>query len=373
MSQTKQLSLTLPSSFVLPSHLSRSSPDQVAHALQLADALLEAGIHYHTNSDLKQLKEKIKLLESTTVETVRDEAVRIAKAELKAEVLGKDSLMSELRRQLANKERDYDDLKHEKGKLDEKLTTKEHKLEELQGKLQERIAIQSNSSKRGLEGEKDFEILTTNMKPWKLESVGKTKESADFRAMIHSLEVRFEVKNHETLVPYSKNVDKFERDMKVHPNTKIGVFVALTARIEKMDESITMRWTEGQQLLIFIPHFLTRDLPYTYDLIENLIRTMRHWRSYFEPKDTSNDVELLTDKIKTTLANIHILEKQIHTMSIEHSSYNTRMEAHYASLKSIVFTTLSALTGKEQEESKKEKQPQQKRKATKKLQEPTSE
>ena len=121
MSQTKQLSLTVPSSFELPLHFAKATPDQVEHALQLADALLEAGIHFHHNFDLKQLKDRIKHLESTTVETVRDEALRIAKAELRAEVLGKDSLVSELRRQLANKERDYEDLRHEKGKLDEKL------------------------------------------------------------------------------------------------------------------------------------------------------------------------------------------------------------------------------------------------------------
>jgi len=353
MSQTKQLSLTVPGSFEMPPHFAKATPEQVEHALRLADTLLEAGIHFHHNFDLKQLKERIKHLESTTVESVREEALRIAKAELRAEVLGKESLVSELRRQLTNKEKDYEDLRSEKQKLNEKLSNKEQKVEELQGKLQERIAIQSNSSKRGLEGEKDFEILTTNMKPWSLESVGKTKESADFRAIIHSMEVRFEVKNHESLVPYSKNVDKFERDMKVHPTTNVGVFVALTARIEKMDDSITMKWTEDKQLLVFIPHFLTRDMTYTYDLIENLIRTMRHWRPYFETKDTSKDVEMLTDKITTTISNIQILDKQIHTMSSEHSSYHTKMESHYAALKSIVTTTLSALTGRDQEEPKK--------------------
>lgn len=353
MAQAKSVSLTVPISFEIPHHLLKATPEQVEHALRLADALLEAGIHFHQNYDLKHLKEKIKHLESTTVETVREEALRIAKAEMRAEVMGKDTLVSELRRQITNKEKDFEDLRYEKQKLYEKLTTKEQKVEELQDKLQERIAIQSNSSKRGLEGEKDFEALTKNMKPWTLESVGKTKESADFRASIHSLEVRFEVKNHETLVPYIKNVDKFERDMKVHPSTKVGIFVALTARIEKMDDSITMRWTEDKQLLVYIPQFLSRDMTYTYDLIESLIRTMRHWRPYFETKDTSKDIELLTEKIANTISNIQMLDKQIHTMSSEHSSYNTKMESHYAALKSIATTTLSSLTGKEQEEPKK--------------------
>jgi hypothetical protein len=362
MSQTKVVSLIVPNSFEIPHYLLKATPEQLEHALRLADALLEAGIHFHQNFDIKLLKEKIRDLESTTVESVREEALRIAKAEMRAEVNGKDILVSELRRQVLNKEKDYEDLKCEKQKLNEKLSTKEGKVEELQGKveelqskLQERIAIQSNSSKRGQEGEKDFEILTTNMKPWILESVGKTKESTDFCASIHSLEVRFEVKNHETLVPYSKNVDKFERDMKVHPTTKVGVFVALTARIEKMEDSITLRWTEDKQLLIFIPQFLYRDMTYTYDIIESLIRTMRHWRPYFETKDTSKDIEILTEKLTTTIANIQILDKEITMMCNEHSVYNTKMESRYAALKSIVTTTLSSLTGKEEEEPKKKR------------------
>ena len=360
MAQTKSVSLTVLSSFEMPPHLLKSTPEQVEHALQLADALLEAGIHFHQNYDMKHLRERIKQLEATTVESVREEAIRLAKAELKAEVQGKEVLVSELRRQITNKEKDYEDLKSEKQRLDEKLAAKEQKVEELNGKLQERIAIQSNSSKRGLEGEKDFEILTTNMKPWTLESVGKTKESADFQSLIHSIEVRFEVKNHETVVPYTKNVDKFERDMKAHPNTKVGVFVALTARIEKMEDSITMRCTEEKQLLIFIPRFLSRDMTYTYDLIEHLIRMMRTWAPYFETKGTSKEVETQKEKITNAIRNVETLDKQIKEMSSDHAAYNTKMKSHCASLQSIVMTTLSDLTGKEQEE------PKQKRKVNKK-------
>lgn len=353
----KDITLTVTSQFEVPTYLSKASPPQVEHALRLADAILESGVSFNHNTDIKQYQEKIRQLQTTTVETYREEAVRLAKAELRAEVMGKESLIHELRRQLERLETQLDQQKAEYKSL-------EQKKDEYQEKLQERIAVQSNSSKRGLQGEQDFEQLTKNMRDWKLDHIGqRKKESADFQTTVHTVEVRFEVKNHETLVPYQKNVDKFERDMKANPSTKVGVFVALKARIEHMDESISIRWSDEKQLLVYIPYFLSRDLTYTYDLIEGLIQTMRHLRPHFETKDTSKDIEILTDKIKKAVDNVQILDAQIKTMYSDYSAFTTKMEANYASLKSIVCTTLSALTGKEQEEMK-PKRKQSKKQAT---------
>lgn len=359
---TKSIILKVPTYFETPSHIANATPEQVEHALKLADAFLETGITFTHDVDVKHLHDKIKLLQSTSVESMREEAVRIAKAELKAEVGGKDTLLSELRRQLDTTKERLDELKSEKSKLDERLHAKEQKIDDLQDKLQQRIAVQSNSSKRGLEGEKDFQIISSTIKDWKLESTGKTKESADFRAILHSVEVRFEIKNHKDKVPYTDNVDKFERDMKKHPSAKLGVFVALTACIEKMDDSITIRWTDNKQLLVFIPYFLTRDLSYTYDVIEGFVRTMKHMKSYLEVKDTSKDIELLTQRITDSIQTIQALDAQLDIIQSDHKEYNVKMLKNYTALKSVINSTLSALTEREQEEKK----PQRKTKSKKK-------
>lgn len=346
------ISLVVPKTFSIPHSFEIATPEQLQHALELADLLLDTGLHYKDDSEKQHLRKQIHQLQSTTVESVRDEAVRIARSELRAEVHGKDALIQELKQQLDHVRHSLEDIKQEKYQLNAKLTAKEEKIDTLQEKLQQRIAIQSNSSKRGQEGEKDFQILTSNMKSWSLESVGKTKESADFRSLIHTLEVRFEVKNHESEVPYTKNVDKFERDMKMHPNTKVGVFVALTAKIEKLDDSITVRWTEDKQLLLFIPHFLSRDLAYTYDMIESFIRTIKYIRPFLETKDTSKDLELLTEKIGNSIMTIQCVDKQITEMLKEHQEYNVKTLARYKALQSLVLSSLLTLTGKEQEEMK---------------------
>ncbi len=383
MEAYSSITLIVPKDFKLPDYLETASPEQIQVALELATLLLEQGLHYRDDSEKKHLRQQIIQLQSTTVESVRDEAVRIARSELRAEVHGKEALIQELKRQVEDskesvkamrselraevngKEALIQELKQEKNQLLTKLTTKEEKIDALQEKLQQRIAVQSNSSKRGQEGERDFQLLTSNMKSWALESVGKTKESADFRANIHSMEVRFEVKNHETEVPYTKNVDKFERDMKQHHATKVGVFVAMTARIEKFDDSVTVRWTDDKQLLIFIPYFLTRDLTYTYDMIESFIRMMKYLRPYLETRDTSKDVEMLTEKITQSITNIQLIDKQVMDMLKEHQEHNTKTVAQYKALQSLVLSSLSVLTGKEQEEIK----PKAKRSKKKQLQE----
>lgn len=345
---TKTVSFTVSSSFQMPVFLSQASPEQVEQVLILADAFLEKGNY---------------MADGISQEKYRDEAIRIVKHEQRAEIDIYKRLLEEKnlsiqelkvdKQQLHRKLDDKDhELKEERNTFLKKLEEKEIKNNEIQEKLQQRIAIQSNSSKRGLEGEKDFEHLTSNMKQWTLESVGKTKESADFRAIIHSIEVRFEVKNHENVVPYSKNVDKFERDMKQHPSSKLGVFVAMKAGIEKFDEAITMKWTDEKQLLVFIPYFLSRDLTYTYDMIEGLVRSMRYLKAFLETKDVSKDIDVLTDKITMTITNIHNLDKQVTDMYKDHQEYNTKTLAKYKSLQSYILSTLTVLTGKDQEDVK---------------------
>jgi hypothetical protein len=119
-----------------------------------------------------------------------------------------------------------------------------------------------------------------------------------------------------------------------------------------MDDSITIRWTDNKQLLVFIPYFLTRDLSYTYDVIEGFIRTMKHMKSYLEVKDTSKDVELLTQRITDTIQTIQALDAQVDILQADHKEYNVKMLKNYTALKSVIHSTLSALTEREQEEKK---------------------
>jgi hypothetical protein len=366
---TKTITLDVPHTFIMPSYLLAASPEQKEYALLLADAILEKGSTMTQDTTIKHLHDTIQHLKATTVESCYEQAQRVSETKIRVQVIEKENQLrdkenhlEELRTQLDDYKRMLQELKLEKESINDKLRAKEEKVDELQEKLQQRIAIQSNSSKRGLEGERDFKTITNNFREWILESIGqKQKESTDFRSSIHSLEVRFEVKNHETLVPHLKNVDKFERDMREHQTTRVGVFVALTARIERMDDTITIRWTDKKQLLIYIPYFLTRDLAYTYDVIEGYIRLMKYMSPYFEEKDSSKDIQALLEKIEKTTETIKMLDKEICLAEKDHSDYTTKMNARFASLKSLALSVVSSFTGKLEESKPKVKKPRAKK------------
>ena len=96
MESYTSISLNVPKGFSLPQSFKTATPEQLQHALELADLLLETGLHYKDDSEKQKLRLQIQQLQSTTVESVRDEAVRIARSELRAEVSGKDALTKRL-------------------------------------------------------------------------------------------------------------------------------------------------------------------------------------------------------------------------------------------------------------------------------------
>ena len=81
-------------------------------------------------------------------------------------------------------------------------------------------------------------------------------------------------------------------------------------------------------------------------------------------KDTSKEIEVLTDKITMSITNIQRLDKEVSEMYKDHHDYSTRMEAKYKSLQSYILSTLSVLTGKEQEEMKPKAKGRKKKEST---------
>jgi hypothetical protein len=96
MESYTSITLLVPKAFTLPKSFQTATPEQLQHVLELADLLLETGLHYKDDSEKQKLRLQIQQLQSTTVESVRDEAVRIARSELRAEVSGKDALTKRL-------------------------------------------------------------------------------------------------------------------------------------------------------------------------------------------------------------------------------------------------------------------------------------
>lgn len=267
---TKLIHLVVPYNFDLPSRLAKASPEQLEQSLKLADLLLETGTTFTHDIDNKQLRDKIKLLESTTVDSMRDEAIRIAKAELRAEVGGKDNVISELRKQLDDIKHQIEDAKTEKHKLNEKLQHKDEKIDELQEKLQNKQLSLQNASKRGTIGEMEFhELVNTKRPQWNLIDVHAIPDAMDRLLMYNGVEIRFDVKNHADNVRPDPDIKKFRSNMKLHTETLVGVMVALTATINKKD-TFHYEVSPTGQLLLYFPKFYEENMDTAFGIMETI-------------------------------------------------------------------------------------------------------
>jgi hypothetical protein len=110
---------------------------------------------------------------------------------------------------------------------EEQLSKSEQRRRELEDLLLQKTKTLASSQKRGAEGEYAFEGLAINVGFHDIKSTGKEIHMCDYRATVNSIEVFFEVKNHETSIA-NDQVLKFIRDMNEHPEIGAGVFIAMS-------------------------------------------------------------------------------------------------------------------------------------------------
>ncbi len=267
---TKLIHLKVPYTFELPFRLANATAEQLEQSLKLADLFLETGVTFTHDIDNKHLREKIKMLETTTVDSMRDEAIRIAKAELRAEVGGKDNLISELRKQLDDVKHQIEEVKAERSQLSERLHTKDQKIDDLQEKLQSKQMSLQNASKRGTIGELEFhELVNTKRPQWNLIDVHAIPDAMDRLLVYNGIEVRFDVKNHADNVRPDPDIKKFRSNMKLHTETLVGVMVALTATINKKD-TFHYEVSPTGQLLLYFPKFYEENMDTAFGIMETI-------------------------------------------------------------------------------------------------------
>ncbi len=161
-------------------------------------------------------------------------------------------------RAIADKESMIEYLKGEKAQRD--IVVKE-----LQEQLLARGKVKANAALRGKEGEEEFAELADGM-GWHLERTAGESHQCDYKGDVRGMGVYFEIKAHADTVP-SKELVKFHRDMKEHPEIGAGVFIAMTAPLRSNGKSgFWTEWTEDGRLLVFVGEFLTSGIPVTYTL-----------------------------------------------------------------------------------------------------------
>jgi hypothetical protein len=116
-------------------------------------------------------------------------------------------------------------------------------------RLHARTRIQQNAALRGRAGEDSFEDLASTL-GWTVTRTAGESHMCDFKGVVCGLDVFFEIKNHADVIP-SKEVTKFRRDMKEHPEIACGVFIGMQAPVSRSERWL-LEWTDDKRPMIFI-------------------------------------------------------------------------------------------------------------------------
>jgi hypothetical protein len=155
------------------------------------------------------------------------------------------------------------------------------------------------SSEKGKQGEREFEEICKDYIGWgPLENTSKEAHATDRRGTIKGCPTMFEIKKYKDNVP-TKEVVKFQRDMKENGSSPFGVFVSLTSDIcNKLDKYIHIEWTEEYQLLLYINHLYTHPIPETMEFIETCAGIAQSVYNSAKAKVESETSVALTSRIE---------------------------------------------------------------------------
>lgn len=315
----------LPKNYTVPTHLAKSTSQECELAFHVADQVLASKEKYcleeysstivtdltrsheeeveKLRNDHKRHLQKLDgesksaLLEQDTYykKKVADLEVRIERLSSSQDVIRQQFLEEANRRVEQQKESDTQLFNHINAELERVRSEKK----ELESKLHDRVTIQSNSSKRGRQGEQVFENILKEEKGWILSYTGNKSHALDYLLSLYDLSIRFDVKDYSHTVP-GKEVEKIRRDLHENQETDIGVFVSLNSGIANI-HCITQEWTSTNQLILFIPYFLSQDIPIVLDSLDLIIQVMKRYRTALRNNLNDEESSVLKNRIEHSL------------------------------------------------------------------------
>lgn len=195
---------------------------------------------------------------------------------------------------------------------EEQLSKSEQRRRELEDLLLQKTKTLASSQKRGAEGETIFEELALNAGFHDIKSTGKEIHMCDYRATVNSIEVFFEVKNHETSIA-NDQVLKFIRDMNEHPEVGAGVFIAMNAPLPglKRGKKFVVEWLDDYRPLIYIGEFMKEDPHIFLELVHQYLSMISHMRLVYENTEDLEERLNYQGKIRRATQSIESLAERM--------------------------------------------------------------
>ena len=130
-----------------------------------------------------------------------------------------------------------------------------------------------------------------------MENTAKQPHSADWNSTIRKCKVMFEVKNYASDIPKAE-ITKFEKDMALHADVPLGVFVALKTRIQgkKFNDFLTIDWTPASQMMVYVSSLYTQDIKSVFAFLDVCIDVAFRAFRLAQAKDETDDAIRLQEK-----------------------------------------------------------------------------
>jgi hypothetical protein len=189
-------------------------------------------------------------------------------------------------------------LESKHNKVEEIYRNQIHALQESLDIYTKQAITQNISSNKGKSGEQSFDQLVEQFTTWSLENTSKTPQSCDRSGTIRGCKTLFEIKNYSANVP-KKEVDKFKRDMEVHKDCPLGIFVSLTSNIVGAPQDFFFtEFSPSNQLFVYIQQFNNHDPSSLLSILDSLVELAKLFHSKCNDSEINSDIQTKVDSIK---------------------------------------------------------------------------
>ena len=349
MSQARLITLAVPKQFQLPPIYLEAQEEQIALALTLgAEALSymnkQASMALQTDSQEQAVKEATREFERTsaTMQTRLKKAEEAARASaMRVEAMEQEgsSLRAQIHKELTAS---FETLLKAKEQQVQQATDVANraiesvgrKVEGLQNSMTKTFA---SSKEKGSLGEMIMEEFLKKAYECSVEVISKESQTADIR-MVRALAAYFwEVKNYTRMVS-KEEVEKFKRDLRLHPDVCGGVLVSLRQGIVGHNKGgdVDLEFLEDGRFILYLGNFMSHEDPIFF------LQTLRPFFECIEAsakpvKDDSDTVRALQMKatLITNLLRNHKESVTKHKNSLV--GHKRRMDTMFAEFQGYIF------------------------------------
>jgi hypothetical protein len=340
-SNTKLFRVNVPLHFVIPSVYIEKGPKDVALALRLgADALTyvqkkgadamrqetHAEVMEQATRDFEEvMRDAAKQQEAVVCKLKQEkqkaeEAMRVAQIRLEALEVGVSDIRSQLQKEMKESSSDLIAAKDEQivrlqQALDKAMDGVGKRVESLQQSMTKTL---SSSKEKGALGETFMEGHLKRAYDCDIQVVSKGSETADIRMNRTAGSYFWEIKNYSRIVS-TEEVNKFRRDLRLHPDVKGGILVSLRQGIvgKSRGGDIDVEFLDDGRFILFMCNFMHHDDPVFY------LQTLR---PFFDT------IETMTKPIKDEAEAIRTLETKAVLISNLLRSHAVSVTKHKNSL-----------------------------------------